>query len=216
MNQSKFVDVNQQPLRYRISDWRQLNKCLSNNSRELSIHTSVFVNDDRINGLRIQVCHSTFGILFACVLNAKGCMISKMDEGTTFEFTTGQILEELKKYGFLIEYSPVENLRGAQLQFLMTLNDLHYDKIRVMNVWTAPTGVKEFKTYVVAFMVEPNGDWLNANYSPSYTEFVNAIQAGTAMNISAISESKNFRWDWLYGWVGDIDDILEENSSTQV
>lgn len=200
------------PLRYRISDFRQLDKCLSNNSRDLKIVTTTFINDKRLNGLRISVIHSLFGTLFSYVVGAKGSMISKSDYGPTYELTTGQILEELKKYGFYIEYNPVESLPGNQIQYLMTLQKLHFDKIRILSVWDTLRGVKEFKVYVVAFKADPNGDWLNAGYSPSLKEYTKAVNEGTAFNISAISETNDYHWDWLYNWVADIDDILKDQS----
>lgn len=210
------MEINQtrmMPLRYRISDFRQLNKCMSNNSRDLSIHVSAIVNDKNLNGQRISVNHKKYGVLFACIRDAQGCMISKDVEGNSFhEFTTGEILDELKKFGFLIEYDPIEHISGNQLEFLMTLNNLHYDKIRVLSVWDAPLGTKEFKTHVVAFLAEAHGDWLNAGYSPSISEFTHGLQNGTAFDISAISKAQDYDWSWLVGWVGSISDILAENS----
>lgn len=211
MNKNQ-VRLSPYPLYYRISDFRQLEKCMSNNSRQLHITVSTFVNDSRLNGQRIKVEHDVFGTLFACVTSPKGTLISQSDDGTVFELTTGQILEELKKFGFNITYSPVEHLSGNMIQFLMDIDKLGYDKIRVLDVWQAPLGVKEFTTYIVAFMVKDHGDWLNAGYSPSYTEMTNALMNGTALNISALSKEHNFNWSWLYGWVGDIKDILAENS----
>lgn len=201
------------PLRYRISDFRQLNHCMSNNSRDLSIVVTTFVNDSRLNGLRIRVEHKTFGTLFACVVSGSGSLMSyQEDSGIIYELTPGIILQELKKYGFLIEYDPVDKLSGNQLDYLVTLNQLHFDKIRILNVWSAPLGVKEYHTHIVVFIADRHGDWLNAGYSPSLDEFTSALQSGSAMDISTISQTQNYNWSWLYGWVGDINDILEDNT----
>ena len=211
MEKNKFTNCTQNLLRYRISDFRQLENCMSNNSRHLHIVVSTFVNDTRLNGQRIKVEHDVFGTLFACVVNPQGSLISA-NNGSIFQFTTGQILEELRKFGFIIEYNPVEKLTGSMIQFLMDIDKLGYDKIRILDVWQAPLGVKEYTTYIVAFMVKDNGNWLNAGYCPSYTEMSNAIMNGTALNLSALSKDHNFNWSWLYGWVGDIKDIIAENS----
>lgn len=203
------------PLRYRISDWRQLKNCESNNSRDLKIVTTVFLNDARLNGLRIKVEHPTFGTVFSTIVDPKGTLVDKDEEGYMYQMTPGQILSELKKWGFLIEYVPMDTLSGNQVQYLMTLNQLHYDKIRVLSVWDAPLGVEEHKVHVVAFQSDPLGDWLNSGYSPSRREFLSALEDGTAINITQISEQENYDWSWLYNWVADINDVLEDYTGTR-
>lgn len=204
------------PLNYRISDWRQLEKCKSNNSRELHIKVTTFVNDFRLNGQRINVIHDTFGTLFSCVVNAKGSLISEDVEGYIHEFTPGQILSELKKYGFNIEYSVKDTITGNQIELLMTLNNLGFDKIRVISVRSAPLGVKENKVHIVAFQIDPLGDWMNSGYSPSSDEYQDAVTNGYAFDITGLSRAKDMNWSWLYGWVANISDIIEEQSTTEL
>lgn len=199
------------PLRYRISDWRQLDGAQSNNSRDLSIRTTIFLNDCRLCGTRIEVYHETFGTLFSTLVGVRGTLISNMDSEVVFTLTPGQILEELAKWGFLVEYSPEKHIPGKQLDFLMTLQGLHFDKIRVLSIHELVRGVTQFRNYVVAFKIDPLGDWVNASYSPSKEEFQTAVSEGHAMNVSAISEANQYNWDWLYGWVGSISDILKYN-----
>lgn len=200
------------PLRYQISNWRQLPACKSNNSRDLHICVTDFIQDERLQGLRISLEHDTFGVLFACVVNSRGTLVSTIDENITSEFTTDQILTELAKYGFLITYHEYAALTGDQIQYLMTLRQFNFDKIRLLNVWDAPRGVKEFQLQVVAFNIEQNPQWLNSGYAPSKTEFLAALNNGSAMNVSATCKDKNFRWDWLYNWVADIDDVIADNA----
>lgn len=204
------------PLNYRISDWRQLEHCRSNNSRELHIKVTTFVNDFRLNGQRINVIHDTFGTLFSCVVNAKGSLISTDIEGYVHEFTPGQILSELKKYGFNVEYSVKDSITGNQLELLMTLDKLGFDKLRVISVWSAPLGVKENKVHVVAFQIDPLGDWMNSGYSPSIDEYQDAVTNGFAFDITGLSRAKDMNWSWLYGWVASISDIIEEQSTTEL
>jgi len=168
-----------------------------------------------LNGLRISINHTDFGALFSCVLHAKGSLVD-LDMINLYEFTTAQLLNELAKYGFWIEYNPVNSLNGNQIQFLMTLKDLNFDKIRVLDVWSTPKGVKEFTTQVVAFNVKDNPYWINNGYAPSISEYENSLREGTAFNVSAISESKKFDWSWLVGFVGDIDDIIQNYAEAEL
>lgn len=203
------------PLRYRISNWKQLENAKSNNSRDLSISVTTFVNDHRLNGQRIKVEHRVFGTLFACVVSGKGTLLTKNVEGYMHEFTPAQILAELEKYGYYIQYNPTEHLNGNQIEFLMTINKLGFDKIRVLSVWDAPLGVKENKIHIVAFNSESNGNWLNSGYSPSKNEYMNSLSNGSAIDVSQLSEQRNFDWSWLYGWVASIDDIIADQAIDQ-
>lgn len=204
------------PLRYKISDWRQLKNCESNLSRDLHINVSLFLDSKHLNGLRITVEHSKFGTMFSYIVDPKGSLVQNGDNDVKFELTTGQILAELKKWGFYIEFNPTDKLPGNQIQYLMILQQLHFDKIRILAVWDAPNGVKRTSVKIVAFNSEQNGDWMNASYSPSKKEFLDALNEGTAANLSAISETQNYRWDWLYNWIGDINDIIEGQSKIKL
>ncbi len=199
------------PLRYNISDWRQLKNVKSNNSRDLYILVTEFMQNDKLMGLRIQVLHKAFGILFACVLNAQGSIVSEFNDNLTVELTPKQILAELKKYGFFVTYDPRNHLPGNQLEYLMTLKGLGYDKLRILNVWNTENGVKSFHWYVVAFNVKKNVEWINNGYSPSKKEFTESLKNGSSINISALSKVNRWSWNWL-DYVANIDDILEDNA----
>lgn len=200
-----------QPLRYQISDWHQLSQVKSNNSRDLKIIVSDFVQDNRLTGLRIQIYHKDFGVLFACITGAQGSLITENSENLIVEVTPQQILAELEKYGFLISFEPREHLPGTQLEYLMTLKELGYEKIRVLNVWHLEQTVKVFKWYVVAFSIKENTNWLNNGYAASESEFINALKNGSALNISAVSKTKRWSWSWL-DYVANIDDVLADNA----
>lgn len=202
------------PLRYKISSWHQLPQCMSNNSIELKISVTDFINNNNLSGTRIQVMHPELGVLFACVVNADGNIISCAKCNQIFEFTPAQIISELEKYGFLIEYNPESSLSGDQLQYLITLNNLDFDKIRVLNVWSTDryTNVKSFKTMIVAFLSQIHPYWLNNDYSCSEQEFTKALNRGSAINLTEISKTKKYDWSWLKGFVGSIPDILQDNA----
>lgn len=199
------------PLQYKISDWHQLTRCKSNSSRKLSIKVADFLQNRRLSGLRIQIEDDEFGPIFTYVLNATGTLVRSSDS-VPFELTPGQLLEELKKYGFCVQYVPTESLPGDQLAYLMTLQSLHYDKLRILNVWNSSTGVKQFKLHIVAFKVSDHPMWLNNGYSPSETEFLQGLLNGSAIDVSAISETQQYSWGWLYGWVANIEDVLRDNA----
>lgn len=203
-------------LRYKISSWRQLPDCLSNNSRELRIHITDFFNNEELRGFRISLEHTTLGVLFCCVLQARGSIVTDEDEYGASELTPEEILKELRKYGFEITYEPINELSGNLLDYLITLDKLGYDKIRVLNVWHTQNGTTAFETKIVAFQVNPHGDWLNNGYSASEKEFIKALNDGTAINLTDTSRTKNFRWDWLYGNVLSIEDVIEANADQMI
>lgn len=202
--------MSSQPLQYNISDWHQLSDAKSNNSRDLKICVSDIIQDNRLTGTRIQLNHTHFGVLFACVLKAQGTMVTEFNDNLVVEFTTQQILAELKKYGFLITYNPRAHLPGNQLEYLMSLHKLGYQKLRIMNVYKYVNGVKQFQWYVIAFNID-DANWLNNGYAISETEFMNALRDGKCVNISAISKTNRWSWSWL-DYVANIEDILEDNA----
>lgn len=202
--------MNNTPLRYNISDWHQLVDVKSNNSQDLYISVSDFVQDKRLYGLRIQVKHKSFGVLFSCIVNAQGSLFSEISENIIYEFTPEQILLQLEVFGFLVTFNPRQHLPKNQIEFLRKLQGFQFDKIRILNVWHSENGVKCFKWCVVAFNIKENPDWINNGYSPSEKEFKQSLENGSAMNISALSKDNHWNWSWL-NYVANISDILEDN-----
>lgn len=198
------------PLNYNISDWHQLADVHSNNSRDLFITVSDFIQDDRLFGTRIQVNHRNFGVLFACVVNASGSLVSEMNENIVYELTPKQILLQLEVFGFSVSFDPKKHLPKTQVKFLQTVSELGFDKIRILNVWHIENSVKFFKWYIVAFNVKDNPCWINNGYAPSEKEFEDSLKNGSAFNISEQGHIKHWDWSWL-DYVANISDILEEN-----
>lgn len=199
------------PLQYNISSWDQLTKCQSNNSIDLHIGITDYTDEAKLTGTLIQVKHNLFGTLFACLVNASGNLLSQDSENHIHEFTTAQILSELAKFGFNVTYNPREHLDGEQLQYLMTLNQLGFDKIRtlVVNRYNR-TGLIEPTPIVVAFKVDKCSRWIDNSFIESESNFMLALSQGHAINVSAISAEQSFKWDWL-DYVASIDDILQDN-----
>lgn len=200
------------PLRYKISNWRQLTQCLSNNSRSLHVHITDFIQNRALSGMRISIDHDKFGTLFACVLKGSGDIITSEAIFGQSEISTSDILQELWRYGFFVEFQPMDHLPGAQLEYLSTLRRLGYDKIRLLGVQDLDNLGQLRTVYrVIAFNVEQLPKWLDVAYSPSEAQFTDALVNGSAANLTEVSKTKCFKWDWLT-YVANIDDILKDNS----
>ena len=50
---------------------------------------------------------------------------------------------------------------------------------------------------VVVFKIQSHPDWLDNTATAYRKEFVDAVAAGTAFNVSLISQCEHYRWDWL-------------------
>ena len=193
------------PLRYNISDWHQAIDCLSNSSRYLHIRVSDFVQNSAVEGTKLEVYHDQFGILFSYVVDAVGEII----DPEVSVLTTAQVLNELARFGFLITYDQKAHLPTAQLQFLVAVNQLGFDKLRLMTVLDPATSTA--RTYVIVFKIANHPDWLDNTATAYLRDFNQATADGTAFNVSTISESEKYRWDWL-DYVANIEDILRDNS----
>ena len=200
------------PLRYNISSWDQLPGCLSNNSRDLSLHVLHLVNNRLVEGKLIELKHVHFGTLFACLVEGSGPLLTENGVNGPCELSTDAILNELAKFGFLITFEKQDHLDGDQLQFLMSLRTLGMDKIRIIVVKDMHVdGQVSDRPVVVGFNITQNPQWLNNWYSPTEKEFHESINNGSAINISGMCKEQKFNWDWLT-YIARIDDILRENS----
>lgn len=197
--------MNTIPLRYNISDWHQAVQCLSNNSEHLHINVLDYVQNDSIRGTKISVIHDMYGTLFAYIVDAVGELAS--DVGPML--STKTVLRELRRYGFDVTYDQKAHLSGDQLQFLMTLKAMQFDKLRLLTVIDPNT--QTATTYVVVFKIEQHPNWLDNEATVYKKEFTDAVTVGSAFNVSLVSPAANYRWDWL-DFVADIDQILNENA----
>ena len=206
--------MSNKPLQYKISSWRQLVNCKSNNDRDLRISVTDLINNDQITGLRISVVHPMYGVLFSEVLTAKGSFISNdedfYDSPVSFELDSTTILKELYKFGFIVSFNPREHLPEEMISYLETLQGVGFDKLRILGVWRLVHSSREIKSFIVGFKSSYHESWLNNIYMASQQEFTDALLDGTAMNIGEMQSQNNLSWTWL-DYVANIQDILEEN-----
>lgn len=200
-------------LRYEISDWHQLRSAKSNNSDQLYISVGDIVQNDTLTGLRIQILHRTLGVIFAYIRNATGDIVTVDNSINTENVDDNTLIAELAKYGFLITYTYPQKLPADQLEFLITLRNLKFDKLRILPVWHFKDSEKVWDNYIVVFRVEDNPKWLSNTYGASRTEYTNALQHGSVFNISATATTQSWDWSWL-DFVANIDDIIQENSQS--
>lgn len=202
------------PLRYNISNWGQLTQCKSNNSVDLFISVKHIIDDgtDKLAGTVIEVKHTSFGTLFACLVDGRGSILTPDPiSGLIPEFTTDEILKELEKFGFLVTFKINQHLSGAQISYLLTLDGLGYDKIRKLPVVSVDkSGTTTVSDYLVGFMVEHCPNWLNSNYQCPLSDFTAKLNQGDAINFTHHSMAKQYDWTWLT-YVANISDILRDN-----
>lgn len=198
-------------LAYTISSWSEISKCLSNNSRRLHLKC-ITIDDDRLSGQCIQVVHEKYGCLFACMVSNIGGMLDRMPDESYHMIPTQQILDELEKFGFIIDFQPDEHISGKQLEYLITLNKLGYDKIRILYVSYPTASDYIYKQRIVVFNVDKNPNWLTNTYVAKEKEFIEALNNGSAMNITEVSQTQQFEWEFLNDKVLNISDILQVNS----
>lgn len=199
------------PLTYKISSWLQLSECLSNTDRKLHAICSKIISPV-LQGLSVRVEHEDFGCLYSYLVDGEGPMLSDL---AVAPVSTQEILDQLKRFGFYIIYEEEKELPGKLLNYLITLDGLGYDKIRILYVdmpMPLPGEDVEPKYFVVAFKVKDHPDWVNNTYRATESEITEGTMNGTAINISAMSKDLKFNWNFLKDYVLNIKDILDENS----
>lgn len=201
-----------QPLRYRISQWPQAAKCLSNNSRNLYISINNLVQNDTLTGMLIKVEHTEFGTLFAAMIRGQGRIVTQYDDSGNYIpwMTTPEILVQLRKFGFDITYNQISSLSDDILNKLMQVRDLGYDKINKIVVVSRKDGLRINKSYIIALKTKGNEDLLVYGLPITEVKFNNRLAAG---KIISLNES-DFDWEWVDA-IYNIDDILQENADVE-
>jgi len=194
-------------LQYNISAWSQLTECKSNNSPDLEIKVFSYIQNDDIVGLKVAVMHPVYGTLMAYTIDPKGELVTDITKEESDIMHSSTLLNELKRYGFYVSFTEEAHLSSGQVNLLKTIQGLNYDKLRLCVVYEN-NNLDDTRWYVTAFNVKENPDWINSNYSPSRIEWETALVQGSAFNVSGLAYASQYRWDWLYNSVMDIDQIL--------
>lgn len=199
-------------LQYEITSWMQIGECLSNTDRHLHAFCKQ-ITDDTLQGLVVGVNHDKFGCLFSYLVQGQGSLISHL---SVAPMSTKDILEQFKRFGFYIVFKEEKHLSGKLVEYLITLDKLDYDKIRILYVDCPPPMIGQddiAKYYVVAFKVTAHPKWIDNTYRATEEEITEGTMNGTVINVSAISAEQKFRWNFLGDYVLNISDIIEANST---
>jgi hypothetical protein len=112
---------------YAIDNWHQLPNARSNADPNLRIVVTDFVNSDVIQGVRIQVRHPVYGVLFAAVVGTSGRLVSYSPES---EMSTSSILAAIKHFGFDVSFKTNVALNIATREFLQGALAVGYTHVR--------------------------------------------------------------------------------------
>lgn len=148
--------------------------------------------------------------MFAAVIQGSGSLLSDKDEqGDDLPFfTTEQILKELERFGFYINYDVKSHLPDSTVQFLRNLLNLGYDKISKIVVDMRTTdGLKQVPLTVVFKSYLHNDDILVYGTRISSAQFNSKLIANSIVNIT---NEPDMKWDWVT-YIANIQDILNEN-----
>ena len=200
-------------LRYCISDWDQAEKCLSNNSKDLHISVTRFVNNRSLVGRRISVTHTKLGVLFSTLIAPSGQLVSTDDEAAHV-MSVEEILSQLALFGFLIKYREEYALSGEQLSYLIELQRIGFDKICPVIVLQrdAHARTKKFIRRICAIDSGENSELLIGGVKLTEAELAKKCLSSTLMDITDISLAKKFQWDWLTYPIS-IQTILDANGT---
>lgn len=158
----------------------------------------------------LSVNHVNYGTLFATMIKGTGSLITTEDEdGNDLPFlTTEEILKQLMKFGFYIEYDVKKNLPSEMLAFLATIDNLGYDKItRIALESYTPDGQKTWRPTVIVMKSEGNTDLLVFDCKVTRKVFNEKLTANIVMNVT---HEEDMDWSWLT-YIANIEDILDEN-----
>lgn len=173
---------------------------------------SKYLDGTTLQGLVIRVEHDTYGVLFAAMIKGTGSLLSIVDEqGLDLPFmTTDEILHEIQRFGFYVDYNVIENLPVNVITFLSNVLDLGFDKITRVSVVTKDAFAQEVvykPTVLVIKSTEDNSDLLTFGCNLSEKKFMEKLSKNTIMNITY---EKDMQWDWVK-YIANISDLLDEN-----
>jgi len=201
-----MVPLRTSPRRYRINKWTQLNKIPSDNSSAVRIKVSEYCNSEILQGININITDPKRGTVFAYTINAQG----SLPNSQVNELSVEQILQELSRWGFNVEFSPEFNLSRAQSEFIRSFLNMGCTHMRALNV----KGIQE--TFLVAFNANDKRllkysrnfphKLLDSTYEFQRQEWNELLTCGI-IQVDKQENYKQFSWNWLH-FVADINDLV--------
>jgi len=147
------------------------------------------------------------------MIKGTGTLISDTDEdGVVIPFlTTEEILKQIQKFGFIVEYNVRANLPGPVISYLMTMLNLGYVKITRIGVRTPNSdGSIYIRSTVILMKDAPETlDLLRFDEVITISEFMHKLDLNVVVNAT---NEPGMNWDWLT-YMANIEDLLQENSS---
>ena len=148
------------------------------------------------------------------MIKGTGRLISDTDEdGVVIPFlTTEEILKQIQKFGFIVEYNVRANLPGPVISYLMTMLNLGYVKITRIGVRTLNSdGSVYIRSTVILMKDAPETlDLLRFDEVITISEFMHKLDLNVVVNAT---NEPGMNWDWLT-YMANIEDLLQENSSS--
>lgn len=145
------------------------------------------------------------------MIKGSGSLISDNDEkGLPIPFlTTAEVLKQIEKFGFIVEYDLKSNLPDQVISYLSMLYNLGYDKISQIGVRTRNEKGQLIirPTVIVMKSCEATIDLMKFNRVITEKEFSQKLDLNVVINVT---NEPDMVWDWLT-YMANIRDILEEN-----
>lgn len=145
---------------YAIDNWHQLPNARSNADPNLRIVVTDFVNSDVIQGVRIQVRHPVYGVLFAATVNSSGRLVSYSPES---ELSPAAVLTAIKHFGFDVTFKVNIALNTATKDFLQGALAVGYTHVRRGTQLLTESGMIQQRPIIFCF---------NEATRPEYTQQV--------------------------------------------
>jgi len=144
------------------------------------------------------------------MIKGSGSLITEFDEdGIEIPFlTTEEILRQIMKFGFYVQYDVKKYLPTNILAYLATIDNLGYDKITVVAVedWDN-NGQRIWRPTVIVMKSAFNDDLLTYGCKVTRKVFNDKLNANVVVNVT---HEKDMVWDWVT-YIANIEDILNEN-----
>jgi hypothetical protein len=172
---------------YAIDDYHQLANARSNSDPTLRIVVTDFVNSDILEGVRIQVVHPQYAVLFACLANATGRLTSYSPQSC---LEPDEILRALKQLGFDVRFNTTVALNEATAAFLAGAQATGYTHVRRASVIVSETARgKTTRPIIICFNEDKRPDYLNQYIPPM------KLIGGDVMRVSPDSNNQlDFSW----------------------